>query len=254
MGALAMTELISKTFQSLFEPKIFKYIFLPFLVSIVALLLFVWLSFDFWLAFIKYGWAYFQPLSDGFARYIPNWLSQFIIFLGPIFHFIFFLALVGLFFPLMVIISLGVTSFLASTSMVKVIASKDYPELTLQGHSRVGLGLWNLAKASFLYLFFWVVTLPLWLIPMMQLVLPLVLTAEFNRRVCTFDALTEHANNEEFEKIRRSPRKKGFMVGLLTASINYIPFAFMISPVLTMIAFCHLALTQLSLERKAKIT
>lgn len=170
-----------------------------------------------------------------------------------LFYFLFFISLLSLFFPLMIVINLGVTSFLASTKMVKTIAAKDYSHLTIEGHGRTVASLWNLIWASVLYIFLWVITLPLWLIPGAQLILPILLTAGYNRRICTFDALTEFADDDEFKKLMQLTKKRGYLVGLLTAFINYIPFAFLISPVLTMIAFSHLALSELSLERNQKI-
>lgn len=250
MGVLAMTDIITKSFRSLFEPKIFKFIFVPFLVSLIALFLGVWLTFDFWLAFIRHGWSFVEPYS---TAWIPQLLQNFLAFLGPFFHFLFFVSLIGLFFPLMIVINLGVTSFLASTKMVKTIAEKDYPQLVIKGYGRTAGSLWNLLWASFLYIFLWVITLPLWLVPGAQVLLPIMLTAGYNRRICTFDALTEFANDEEFNKLMHATKKRGFLTGIMTALINYIPFAFLISPVLTMIAFSHLALSELSLERQQKI-
>lgn len=245
-----MTEIISRSIKSLFEPIIFKFIFVPFFVSLVALFLGVWLTFDFWLAFVKQGWSFVEPYSTAWT---PQFLQDFFAFLGPFFHFLFFISLLGLFFPLMIVINLGVTSFLASTKMVKTIAAKDYSHLTIEGHGRTVASLWNLIWASVLYIFLWVITLPLWLIPGAQLILPILLTAGYNRRICTFDALTEFADDDEFKKLMQLTKKRGYLVGLLTAFINYIPFAFLISPVLTMIAFSHLALSELSLERNQKI-
>lgn len=245
-----MTDIISKSLRSLFEPRIFKFIFVPFFVSLLLLVLGVWLSFDFWLGFVRHGWSFVEPYT---VAWTPQFLRDFLAFTGPLMHLFFFLFLVGLFFPLMMIFNLGITSFLASTAMVKTIAAKDYPELVIQGSGRTAASLWNLVWASVVYVVLWLITFPLWLVPLMQLILPVVLTAGYNRKICTFDALTEFANDDEFKKLMHTTKKRGFLTGVLTAFINYIPFAFLISPVLTMIAFSHLALSELSLERQAKI-
>ena len=148
-------------------------------------------------------------------------------------------------------LNLATTSLLGSTYLVHFIARRDYKDLQLMGRPRFAEGLTNTLTSSVLFLFFWLITLPLWLIPGLALILPVMLTAWLNRRIGSFDALTDFATDEELKIQLEMNTTRGFFLGLVTALLNYVPLAFLIAPVLTMVAFIHLNLTSLRLARRS---
>ncbi len=152
-------------------------------------------------------------------------------------------------FPIIIMLNLALVSILASNYLVQFIARREYPDLIVRGRPRFARGFKNTLVSSALFLIFWIATVPLWLVPGVALVLPVMLTAWFNRRVCAFDALTEFTTDDELNALLQMNSGQGFVLGLFTALLNYVPMAFLISPVLTMVAFIHLNLTSLQSAR-----
>lgn len=240
---------LSQVFTSLLYPQIALLIFLPFLVSLLCVGLGLWLTWDFWLAYFYNGASTLQPYWNHLLESSPSFLQSLLSFLSFIAPYILFFLLFALSYPVVIALNLMIVSFLASTYLVKFIARRDYKDLELNGHNRFAAGLWNTISSTLLFLFFWLVTIPLWLIPGVAFILPLLLTAWLNRRVCTFDALTDYATDFELTEQKDLTARPGFLLGLITAGFNYIPLAFLISPVLTMVGFIHLGLHSLSLQR-----
>ncbi len=240
----------SGTFGSLFYPQIILTMFLPFFVSVILVLLGLWFSRDFWLSYFSSGPLAFQPYWIWISERSPEWLYPILNFLSSVAPWLIFLVVLAFSYPLIVVLNLFFVSILVSTYLVKFIAKREFNELEYKGRPRFIEGLWNTISSSALFLFFWFITLPLWLLPGAALVLPFLLTAWLNRRICSFDALTDFATDEELKKVRTQTSATGYVLGLITSLFNYLPFAFFISPVLTMVGFVHLNLQALRLSRQ----
>jgi hypothetical protein len=100
-----------------------------------------------------------------------------------------------------------------------------------------------------LFLIAWAISFPFWFFPGAQLAIPELLTAWLNREVCTFDAATEFATDEELLLLKKETQTPGYVLGLVTAAINFIPFGFFVSPVLTMVAYTYMSLQALETLR-----
>ena len=179
----------------------------------------------------------------------PEFFHSTLNFLSAAAPWILFIFLLALSFPIVIVLNLVIVSALASTYLVKFIARKDYPGVAIRGHSRFWEGVWNSISSSFLFLLLWLVTIPFWLVPGAALILPILLTAWLNQRICSFDALSDFASDEEMRGLRGQRIDSDFVLAALTAFLNYIPFAFFIAPVMTMTAFIHLSLSRLQAAR-----
>lgn len=240
---------LSGIFKSLLYPEIVLTMFLPFFVSLVLVIMGLWFSRDFWMSYVASGPLAFQPYWMWLFERSPGWLHPVLNFLSAVAPWVLFLILLALCYPLVIVMNLIFVSILVSAYLVKLIARRDFKDLEFKGRSRLAEGLANTLTSSALFLFFWLLTLPLWLIPGAGLVLPFLLTAWLNRRICTFDALTDLATDEEMKSIPLETSTSGYVLGLVTTAMNYIPFAFFISPVLTMVGFAHLNLQALQSKR-----
>lgn len=249
-----LRKILSQTFASLFYPQVLLFLFLPFLISIIIVGLLLVLTWGFWTGLLSEGLMFANPFWQTFLSSLPFILVHLFQALAPLLPILFFIALFALAFPLIVVLNLGITSFLASTYLVHFIAAKDFPELQKKGQGRWALGLWKTIRSSLFYLIFWVLTFPLWLIPLVQLILPIVLTAWLNRQICSFDALTDFADDNELKTLLQKTASQGYVLGLITAGFNYIPFALFFSPVLTMVAYIYLELENLKLHRQNQST
>ena len=74
------------------------------------------------------------------------------------------------------------------------VGRRDYPDVTPEGRHVVLLSVWNAVWVSVFFLFGWLITLPLWLIPPLGLVLSLFWWSFAFSRMMRVDALVDHAS------------------------------------------------------------
>lgn len=140
---------------------------------------------------------------------------------------------------LSVLICVGV---LAGPLAVAHVA-RSYPTLARRGRGMWWRSLVNAGLAALLFALMWVVTWPLWLIPGVALVLPVVLWGWLNYRVMAFDALALHATPEELALLMRRRRLNLWALGMVVALLGSLPtlvwvggaLVFVLAPLLALV-------------------
>jgi uncharacterized protein involved in cysteine biosynthesis len=107
----------------------------------------------------------------------------------------------------------------------------------------------NSVFASILFIVGWLLTLPLWIIPGLSLILPLLLMAWLNRRTFAYDALSMHATDDEWQALRRQQKTPMFMLGLTMALFAHVPIIGLLVPALAALSFVHYGLEALRRTR-----
>lgn len=249
ISQVSLKKVMAQTFKGLFYPQVLLLLFLPLLISFSVVAILLVLTWGFWSGLFTQGLVFVSPFWQTFLDSLPLLLAQIFQGLAPLLPILFFMVLFAFAFPILVVLNLVLTSLVASHFLVQLIARHDFPELSKKGRPRVAQGIWKTLRTCFIYLFVWVLTFPLWLLPLVQLILPILLTAWFNRQICMFDALTDFADEEELQVVIQKSASRGYILGMMTAGLNYIPFALFLSPILTMLAFTYLGLGNLRLHR-----
>jgi hypothetical protein len=128
--------------------------------------------------------------------------------------------------PLIVVMSMLSVALLMTPALVNLVARNRFPRL--QARLGGGLGaslLWSLFS-TLLAGFALLISLPLWLIPPLLLVLPPLIWGWLTYRVMAFDALAQHATQEErkvlFQRHGGWLLLMGVVCGYLGASPNLI--------------------------------
>jgi CysZ protein len=159
--------------------------------------------------------------------------------------------LLVLLIPLTYATALIVTAFVAMPTLLDVVATRRFPHLERKrGGSDLG-SVTNALSASGIYALLWIVTLPLWLVPPLPLVLPVLLSAYFNQRLFRYDALALHASRSEMEHLRRSHGAALWLLGIALAAAGFIPLFNLIAPVYIALGYIHFCLRQLDRLRAA---
>ncbi|MBW8906403.1 MAG: EI24 domain-containing protein [Betaproteobacteria bacterium] len=155
------------------------------------------------------------------------------------------------FVPLVYLTALFILSVFGMQKMVGYVASRSYPQLERRrGGGIAGTG-WNGLAAFAGMLGLAVVSIPLWLLPPLWPIIPLVILGWVNQRLLRYDALAEHADAEEMRRLFRRHRGTLYLLGLLLALAAYIPIVGFFAPVLFGLAFIHYLLGALAAERAA---
>lgn len=133
--------------------------------------------------------------------------------------------------------------------LLKHLAQTEYRDVAAMGRDSFVAAGWNSIAASLIFIAAWLATLPLWLIPGLSLVVPLLLMGWLNRRTFAYDALSMHATALEWQDLRRRQRLPLFMLGLFMALLAHVPLLGLLVPALAALAFIHYGLEALRRSR-----
>ncbi|WP_025041577.1 EI24 domain-containing protein [Nitrosospira briensis] len=223
-------EALSRAFRDLFQFQVLWIVIWPILA---ASLLWFLLGVAFWSTFS--GWIASGLTAIGIQTWLegvePRWVAYGI---QAIAHLI-------LFVPLVFITALVITALFAMPALIRLVADRDCPHLERKNGGGFAGSLLNALIALGIFAAIWLITLPLWLIGA-GLVIPFVATAYLNQRLFRYDALAEHASQDEMRAIFSSRRSLLWGLGLLTGLVQFIPILNLFAPVLTALAFIHFGL------------
>ncbi len=217
---------LGQAVTSLFKMHMFLLLFGPPVLTSIVLIILYFIFWTTWTthiaSFVSYVWGY-------------NWIVDVTGFesFGSILAWIF---LIMMFFPLAYVISVGITSVVAMPVVVRFVSQK-YPALQKKkGGSNWG-SIVNTLIAGAVFIFWLLETLPLWLIPVAQIIIPLFLAARFNKRVFMYDVLQDYASAEERKAIIKQESFDLTVMGMLLGLIAYVPLAFIFLPTISALAF-----------------
>jgi CysZ protein len=226
-------EALSRAFRDLFQFQVLWIVIWPILA---ASLLWLLLGVAFWSTFS--GWIASGLTAIGIQTWLegvePRWVAYGI---QAIAHLI-------LFVPLVFITALVITALFAMPALIHLVADRDYPHLERKNGGGFAGSLLNALIALGIFVAIWLITLPLWLIGA-GLVIPFIATAYLNQHLFRYDAVAEHASQDEMRAIFSSRRSLLWGLGLLTGLVQFIPILNLFAPVLTALAFIHFGLARL---------
>lgn len=133
--------------------------------------------------------------------------------------------------------------------MLKHLAATEYKDIAAMGADSFTAATVNSVLASIFFIGAWLITLPLWLIPGLSLILPMLLMAWLNRRTFAYDALSMHATDDEWRDLKQRHKTPLFMLGLTMALLAHIPLLGLLVPALTALSFVHYGLEALRRSR-----
>lgn len=230
-----MLSALIRAFVSLLHPKMLLLMVWP---MVVALLLWIGLAVAFWAQVAQ--WVDLQFRSTEAVQWMLT-IWPLALLAAHLAWIVIAIALV----PLILVTAVLIIGVFSMPAMVAHVAASNYPALASRKGGTFAGSLWNSALAIGVFLFFAVVTLPLWLVPLFWPVLPVLLFAYLNQRVFRYDALAEHASNEEMARIIRDNRGELFSLGVVVAVAGHIPVLGFFVPVFSGLVFIHYGLARL---------
>lgn len=125
--------------------------------------------------------------------------------------------------PVVMIMSLLAVSLMMTPTLVGMVGSRRFPQLTLKRGGSIWQGLvWTLMSVI-LAMGALILTLPLWWIPPLAMVLPALIWGWLTYRVMTYDVLAEHASKQERIELMRRYRFPLLGMGVLTGAMGAAP-------------------------------
>jgi hypothetical protein len=240
----AISRALAKALVSLLHPKMLFLMVWPLLIALAfwtALGVLFWTQAISWLA-EEIG------ATPGLDWMVTLWPLS---LLGA--HHLAWLALLLLFIPAVLVSAVLIIGLFAMPAMVNHVESRDYAGLARHNGSGLAGALWNSVAALLLLTLLALASLPLWLLPPLWPVLPVLLFAYFNQRVFSYDALAEHASQAELGLVIRRNRGQLFVLGILLSLASHIPFLGFFTPVYAGLVFIHFCLDRLEDLRSGPI-
>lgn len=154
-----------------------------------------------------------------------------------------------LFVTLAITTSLVITALVTMPALVNFVAKRYYPDLARMRGGTVAGSLRNVISAIVIFFILWIATIPLWFTGI-GLLAPLLAAAYLNQRLFFYDALSEHADSTELNKLSSANRPARWGLGLLTGLLQFVPFLNFFSPTFTALAFVHFELSRLEKLRR----
>ncbi len=231
-----------RALASQMHPKMLGLLVLPFAMALVFWILVVWWVWDplnDWLRDALFGAAR-NGLVAGWidATGVSGWgawLSALVALL--------------LLAPLMFVAALIAVSVVAMPIVNRHLSVSTYRDLGRKGGWSVAQSLWVGVSGFVVFALGYALTMPLWLIPLLGLLVPWLWWSWLTARIMRFDSLVEHADESERDAIIGRHRREYLALALLVTSLNYVPPLFLVTPVLSALAFGHFSLTALRQHR-----
>jgi len=155
--------------------------------------------------------------------------------------------------PLIQLTALLILSSFGMPAMVEHVASRSYPTLERRKGGSFAGSLWNglLALCGMAALFF--ASIPFWIFPPLWPLIPVAILGWVNQRVLRYDALAEHADAAEMQRLFASRRGSLYALGAALALVAYVPLFGFFAPVLFGLSFIHYLLAELQAQRAAPV-
>lgn len=238
-----ITKALIKAFASLLHPRMLLLMLWP---VAIALVLWLGLAFAFWSQAAAWLQLQFQQ-SDLIAWAITVWpLTYLATHLA-------WILLALLFVPLVLVTAVLIIGVFSMPAMVTHVAQRAYPRLERRQGGTFAGSVWNSTAAVLWLVLLVLLSLPLWFIPLLWPVLPIVLFGYLNQRVFRYDALAEHASAGEMDTLIRRHRRELFLLGAALALAGLIPLLGFFIPVYGGLAFIHYCLARLTQLREEPV-
>jgi hypothetical protein len=239
----AILNALARALVSLMHPRMLWLMVWPALVALViwvTLAVLYWSEAAKWIDFQLHQWPVYEwVVSIWPLTLVAAWFGWLLLLL--------------LFVPVVLITAVLIISVASMPAMAAHVGERDYPGLARRKGGTLAGSVWNAVAALVLFALLFAVSLPLWLVPLLWPVLPVVLFGYFNQRVFRYDALAEHATTAEIAELIRRRRGELFLLGVALALIGHIPLVGFLMPVYGGLAFIHYGLARLGELRSEPI-
>ena len=239
----AILNALARALVSLMHPRMLWLMVWPVLVALgiwLTLAALYWSEAARWIDFQLHQWPVYEwTVSIWPLTLVAAWFGWLLLLL--------------LFVPAVLITAVLIISVVSMPAMAAHVGERDYPGLARRKGGTLAGSVWNAVAALVLFALFFAVSLPLWLVPPLWPVLPVVLFGYFNQRVFRYDALAEHATPAEIAELIRRNGSELFLLGVALALIGHIPLVGFLMPVYGGLAFIHYGLARLGELRSEPI-
>lgn len=238
LGMAAIGLAFRRALISQLHPKMLAALFLPFVIALLGAIVLLW--------------AFWTPLTQWLDGQMSQWavvdqFDQWMLAAGLFSVKVYMIPVLaaGLLLPLAGILGLVIAAIFVMPIVLRHLEKREYKNVRRQGQHAVAVGAWNAVLVGTVFVFGWLLTMPLWLFPPLALVLPVFWWAFAFSKIMRVDALVEHANGPERRLLWRRHNLEYWILGLCLSVINLFPPMWLVLPVFSALVFAHYSLEAL---------
>lgn len=224
---IAIANALRRALPLLFTARIIALATLPLLVAVIV-----------WIGIAVMAW---NPVTEAIARLFSSaepgaWQR----FAADAIAALMFVALA-------VVTALTAIAVLTMPVIVKIVAARHFPTLEAKRGGTLAGSIRNASVALAVFVVLWLLALPLLVLPPVYVVASLLLNAWLSQRMFRYDALAEHASEQEMASILRDNRSRLFGLGVVLSPLSLVPIVnVLVLPIYAGIAFTELCLSDLA--------
>jgi hypothetical protein len=233
----------SRGLVSQLHPRMLALLVWPFLVAIAGWIVLAWFAWGplvDWISesllgrFSVFQWTFERMAGMGFEA-APDLVATVLALLVAI--------------PMIFATGVGLVGVFAMPVVLRHLDAR-YPDVRRRGSASIGGSIWNAVSSLAIFVVGYLLTMPLWLVPPLAFIVPWLWWSWLTARTMRFDSLVEHADPVERRALVATHRRAYLALGLLVTVLNYIPPLFLVTPVLSALAYAHFSLEAL---RRARV-
>lgn len=230
-----------RALRSLLRPDIFWHLLWP---TVLAIVVWAGIGMAFWAEALAtvVSWVQAFPVVGG-------WLSPTHETAQAVFAFAVNLVLLLLMLPFIYATAALIVSAFAMPLMLDRIAVTDYADLALRRGGSFWGSVWNSLLALLIFVVLAALSLPLWFVPGLGIGFSLALSVWLNKRCYSYDALMNHADRDELQRLPREHRRHLYGLGAGIGIVGFVPVVNLFVPAFVGLAFVHYLLEALRSER-----
>ena len=214
-----VVQALMRALNLMFSPRMWLLIWKPALFSALFWLVIMLLVGVLWSDDIRAAMARAQVWIDG--QWIGNnWWEM---ALNGLMGFFAFMLTAVLFVVLTVVWAMMLISVFGMSHINRLVASRYFPDLHREGKLSSWQTVWHTMKWTFWFAFFWIISVPAYVLAGAGALLHGGIIARYNQKVFTLDALADHATHEEFENIAERHNVNLFVLGVAVTLLGALP-------------------------------
>ena len=214
-----VVQALMRALNLMFSPRMWLLIWKPALFSALFWLVIMLLVGVLWSDDIRAAMARAQVWIDG--QWIGNnwWEME----LNGLMGFFAFMLTAVLFVVLTVVWAMMLISVFGMSHINRLVASRYFPDLHREGKLSSWQTVWHTMKWTFWFAFFWIISVPAYVLAGAGALLHGGIIARYNQKVFTLDALADHATHEEFKTIAERHNVNLFVLGVAVTLLGALP-------------------------------
>jgi hypothetical protein len=225
---------------NLFHPRMLWLMLWPVMLAMLfwgALALVFWGQLVLWVAELIGQWAQYATLV------VPWSAADVALFAAKV-------LILVLLVPLIQLTALLLLGVFAMSEMVNHVAARRFAQLERRHGGGFAGSVWNGVVALCGLALLALASLPFWLFPPLWPILPVAIMGWANQKILRYDALAEHADAAEMQRIFAARRGSLYVLGVVLALVAFVPLLGFFAPVMVGLTFIHYLLSQLKLLRE----